>query len=56
MNPKQAVGLRETWGAKPCDHPRIESIGHSGLEACTECGRIIKRGSDDKPIPSGSSQ
>ena len=51
MNAKQATELAQAWGDKPCDHPRVEGVGHSGLEACSQCGRFITRDSAGSPIP-----
>ncbi len=53
MNAKQAAKLLEAWDGKPCDHSAVEKLGaHTGLEACTQCGRVITRDSQGKPIPS----
>jgi hypothetical protein len=34
--------LKETWGKKPCNHPRLEKVYYSGAflinYACTQCG------------------
>jgi hypothetical protein len=52
MTPKQAAQLMEAWGDKPCDHPNADRLGaHSGLEVCTQCGRVITRDKQGKPIP-----
>jgi len=52
MNPKKAAELMEQWGDKPCDHPNVDRLGmHTGLEACTQCGRTITRDKQGKPIP-----
>lgn len=52
MNPKKAAELMEQWGDKPCDHPHVDRLGmHTGLEACTQCGRTITRDKQGKPIP-----
>jgi hypothetical protein len=40
MNPKRAAELLEAWGDKPCDHPRVEPLGH-GIDACAQCGRVV---------------
>jgi len=44
-----AARLREVWGEKPCDHPRIEQEYHFGSNTgeyvCTQCGKT-KEGSD----------
>lgn len=55
MQMKEAARLRERWGDKPCDHPRVEReyyLGsHIGDEVCAQCGREITRDKDGKPIP-----
>jgi hypothetical protein len=34
--------LKESWGNKPCDHPRLEKVYYNGAflinYACTTCG------------------
>lgn len=46
MQAKKADHLREKWGDKPCDHPRLErEIMHgapTGDYVCTTCGRADK--------------
>lgn len=44
MDARKAAQLREAWGDKPCDHPKIEPVGHSGLEACAQCGQVFTKG------------
>lgn len=52
MNPKEAAELLEKWGDKPCEHPNVDRLGmHTGLEVCTQCGRIITRDKQGKPVP-----
>jgi hypothetical protein len=38
-----AQKLKETWGKKPCDHPRIEKEYYSGAflinYVCIQCGQ-----------------
>jgi len=42
-----AAKLREAWGDKPCDHPRIEQEYHFGANTgeyvCTTCGEAKDR-------------
>lgn len=52
MNARKAVELAEAWGSRPCDHPRVEGIGHYGMEACAQCGRVVSRDGEGRPIPS----
>jgi hypothetical protein len=56
MNAKMAAELVQSWGGKPCDHPRVEGVGHSGLEACSQCGRFVTRDSAGKPTPNSWAQ
>jgi len=51
MNARQTAELQKAWGDRPCDHTRVEGVGHSGLEACSQCGRFVTRDSAGKPIP-----
>jgi len=52
VTPKKAAELLGKWGDKPCDHPSVERLGaHTGLEACTQCGRTITRDKEGKPVP-----
>jgi hypothetical protein len=51
MNPRKAVELAEAWGNRPCEHPRVEPIGHYGMEACAQCGRVVSRDEQGQPIP-----
>ena len=50
MNARQTVELQKAWGDRPCDHTRVEGVGHSGLEACSQCGRFVTRDSAGKPF------
>jgi hypothetical protein len=38
----KALKLKEEWGNKPCDHPKLEKVYYSGAflinYACTTCG------------------
>lgn len=35
--------LKETWGAKPCNHPHLEKVYYAGAflinYSCTQCGK-----------------
>lgn len=35
--------IKEEWGKKPCDHPRLEKVYYSGAflinYACVRCGK-----------------
>jgi hypothetical protein len=35
--------LKETWGDKPCEHPKLEKIFYTGafltVYGCTQCGK-----------------
>lgn len=37
-----AQKLRESWGDRPCDHPKFEKVYYTGAflinYACTQCG------------------
>ena len=37
-----AQKLKDSWGSKPCDHPRLEKVYYNGAflinYACTICG------------------
>jgi hypothetical protein len=37
-----ALKLKESWGKKPCDHPRLEKVYYVGAYlinyACVRCG------------------
>ncbi|MBK7132534.1 MAG: hypothetical protein IPH69_06835 [Bacteroidales bacterium] len=37
-----SVKLKESWGKKPCDHPRLEKVYYVGAflinYSCTTCG------------------
>jgi hypothetical protein len=56
MQSKEARDLRMKWGNKPCDHPHVDREYdrqfHTGDEVCTQCGRVIEKDKDGKPIPS----
>lgn len=52
MQAKKAAELLQAWGDKPCSHPAVEKLGaHTGVEACTQCGRIVERDRQGRPIP-----
>jgi hypothetical protein len=38
----QALKLRNEWGDKPCDHPKLEKVYYTGAflinYVCTKCG------------------
>lgn len=48
--------LKEVWGKKQCDHPRLEKVYYTGAflinYACTQCGEEFtiaqKMGIDEK--------
>lgn len=54
MNARTLAQLQQAWGEAPCDHPRVEPVGHSGLEGCGQCGRPITRDPSGRPIPGGA--
>lgn len=51
MTPKKALQIAEQWGDKFCDHPQVETVGHFSAEVCSQCGDIIRRDANGKPIP-----
>ncbi len=42
MEYSKALKLKEEWGNKPCDHPKLEKVYYSGAYlinyVCTTCG------------------
>jgi hypothetical protein len=42
MEYSASVKLKESWGKKPCDHPRLEKVYYVGAflinYSCTTCG------------------
>lgn len=55
MQLHDARELQQKWGDKPCDHPWVDREYdrqfHTGDEVCTQCGRVITRDKEGKPIP-----
>lgn len=43
MEYRDAIKVKEAWGAKPCDHPHLEKEYYSGAFLtnfiCTQCGK-----------------
>jgi hypothetical protein len=42
MEYNYALKIRQEWGDKPCDHPRLEKVYYAGAfltnYACVQCG------------------
>lgn len=58
----ESLKIKESWGKKPCDHPRLEREYYSGAflitYVCTQCGseftiaqKMEMDESGRKPVP-----